>query len=78
MQLYPATFVSRFAALTAVVRAGLRVGASKEEIAVRGRAQPVYKRGELLGYRAIYPRPNGGFDVVKETFDGTQKCYHLN
>lgn len=78
MNLYPATFVSRTAALTAVIRAGLRVGTPKEEIATRGRAQPVYKRGELIGYRAVYPRPNGGYDIVKETYDGSSKCYHLN
>lgn len=69
-KLYPALFTTRVGALTAVIRASSSLGVPNQEIATRGRAKPVYKRGELLGYRAVYPRPNGGFDVVKETFEG--------
>jgi hypothetical protein len=77
-RLYPALFTTRVGALTAVIRASSSVGVPKQEIATRGRAQPVYKRGELLGYRAVYPRPDGGFGIVRETYDGSQKCYHFN
>lgn len=75
--MHPALFITKVGALTAVVRACTKLGVDVGTVAKKGKAKPVYKRGELLGYRAVYPRPDGGFDVVKETYNG-QKCYHLN
>jgi hypothetical protein len=70
MQLYPAVFMTRIGALTAVVRAGQKQGLDPDTIAKRGKAKPVYRRGQLMGYHAVYPRRGGGFEIVKETFDG--------
>ena len=78
MQLYDALFVSKQAALTAVVRAAKHYGISSTTVIKRGKAKPVYRRGQLIGYHAIYPTTDGSVAVVKETYDGTQKCYHLN
>jgi hypothetical protein len=74
MQLYPALFTTREGATTALCRATERQNTPLD----LGRVKPIYRRGQLLGYHAIYPRKGGGFDVVKETFDGSHKCYHLN
>jgi len=76
MRLHNAVFTTQKGALTAVIRACTRYGADTTVI-LRGRARPVYRRGELIGYHAVYPRKEGGFSVVKETYDGTQKCYHF-
>lgn len=78
MQLYPAVFMTKTGALTAVIRACRKQGLDPDTIAKRGKSKPIYRRGQLLGYHAVYPRRDGGFDIVRETADGTQKCYHLN
>jgi hypothetical protein len=77
MQLYNAVFTTQKGALTAVIRACTRQDLPTTVI-LKGKAKPVYRRGELVGYHAVYPRKEGGFDIVKETFDGSQKCYHFN
>lgn len=77
MQLTPALFMSRLGATTALCRASERQGFDEVTALKLGRVEPVYRRGALLGYRTIYPRKGGGFDVVKETFDGSQKCYQV-
>lgn len=70
MQLYTALFVSQQAALTAVVRAAKRYGIPSTTVIRKGKAKPVYRRGQLVGYHAIYPRRDGGFEMVKETSEG--------
>jgi hypothetical protein len=70
MQLYPAVFMTKTGALTAVIRAGQKQGLDPDTIAKRGKTKPVVRRGQLIGYHAVYPRRDGGFDIVKETYDG--------
>lgn len=50
-----AIFISRVAALKAVVQVASKHGVDNSIIMQRGRAHPVYRRGELCGYEAWFP-----------------------
>lgn len=56
-----AVFLSRASAHQALIREGRRFGVSDEDIAKRGRAVAVSKRGEHLGYAAFLPQLPAGY-----------------
>ena len=60
-----AIFLSRTGAHQALIREGRRFGVSDEDIAKRGRAVPVSKRGEHLGWAAFLPQLPSGY-IVEE------------
>lgn len=56
-----AIFLSRTAAHQALIREGRKHGVSDQEIAKRGRAIHVTKRGESLGWAAFLPHLPAGY-----------------
>ena len=70
MQLCDAIFTSNKAALTAVVRATKSLGVDSTTVIRKAKVKPVYRRGQLLGYKALYPTTDGSIAVVKETYEG--------
>lgn len=55
MRTTKALFIKRETALKAAIKSALAAGTSPQTIVDLARATPVYKRGELLGYHAVYP-----------------------
>jgi hypothetical protein len=70
MQLFPACFLTQEGALSAAEQAAMGCNVSDTTVMLKVRAKPVYRRGQFLGYHAVYPRNGGGFDIVKETYEG--------
>ena len=70
MQLHDAIFTTKRGALTAVVRASRSLSVPSATILSKGKAKPLYRRGQLVGYKALYPTQNGSICVVRETHDG--------
>jgi hypothetical protein len=58
-----AIFLSRTSAHLAIIREGKKYGLTPDVIAKAGRAVPVSKRGEHLGYAAILPQLPAGYVV---------------
>lgn len=56
-----AIFLSRTGAHQAIIREGRKHGISDEEIAKRGKAVHVTKRGEALGWAAFLPHLPAGY-----------------
>lgn len=63
----PAVFISEQGAYNAAVRMALSVGTPQEIILRRTKVNPVYKRGELKGYRAAYPINETVVKTILET-----------
>ena len=54
----PAVFLSRTSALMGVIKVAREKGVKDEVIQKHGRAYPLYKRGDLVGYQGWYPASN--------------------
>ena len=65
MKQHQAIFLSRTSAHHALIREGRKYGLTPEVIAKTGKAIPVSKRGEHLGYAAILPQLPAG-SVVED------------
>ena len=62
-----ALFVTREGAARAIIRAVASYGCTDVKVVTRGRVKPIYRRGELRGYHAIYPQQDGTLALVGET-----------
>lgn len=59
-------FISPESACKAILRQSLAWGVSPSVILQKGRAEAVYRRGELLGYSAICPKADGSVSAILE------------